>query len=456
MLKGLIIFIFLTSFAFAKDELLSVQEQSRISFFMNRQIDIIKTNQRNFKRLLKRVAKDQIIGLELVIAAAEKSQVESRFGHTMLRFVDSYGVAGDDIVLSFVADLDSSKLSARRGIFGGYSIYPLLKTFRMFNREYIKQNDRSLERHVIPSTKQMRLDLINTLKKSWDELVINQENLDKTQSKKAFVKANEKGEKILKDKGFDLVALQNKGSGTIYAWSVVESIGLERKVHHIEPVDLKVASTKTFGKYKFMSNNCAGALIKFLKTVRFPSRGSLLWAGRIPVKIPIYFEKSMLNPFPKMIVPSFKDFKKKVLGLLNLNSEEIKDLKKWPINAASKLNKNLTVSEKLKLLDNLYELPQFVEDILKLSLPSFRVRPRYDEIYGLTTLDKKMYDVCENLQCIQDIKLLSALKWSKSELDYKKSRHKKIIKKIKKKKLKDSLKVRPKLVKHYLYLFSGS
>ena len=218
--------------AHASDELLERDDQSRLSFFMGRHQDIVETNQKNFKRLLKRLKRENIIGLELIVAAATKERMESRFGHTMLRFVDNHGTAGDDTVLSFVADLDSAKLSNRRGLFGGYPVYPLLKTFRMFNRDYIKKDNRSLERHLIPTSPEMRGELILTLNTWWEELQADQLKLDKKQALKAKEAAQKKGKKLLGNKAFHLLPVINFDSGTIYAWNVVEKVEGKNKVHH--------------------------------------------------------------------------------------------------------------------------------------------------------------------------------------------------------------------------------
>lgn len=453
MLKGFLFFCLLTTLVSAKEVVINEGDQSRMIFFMSRHQGVVKSNKKNFKRLIKRLNKDQIIGLELIVAAATKARVESRFGHTMLRFVDANGTAGDDIVLSFVADLDSPTLSSRRGIFGGYPVYPLLKSLRMFNRDYIKEDNRSLERYIIPTTKKMRLELINTLNKWWNELVLTQKTLDKEQSEKAKKKALKKANKIMGERKFDLVALQSEEAGLIYAWTIVETVGEDKKIHYVEPVKLKVAFSENFGKYKFLSNNCAGALTKFLKKVKFPSRGSLLWAGRVPVKIPIYFEKSLLNPLPKVTIPGLRALKEKLKLLLSLNDDGLDDSKKWPNDSLTILDSKLSVLEKMKVLDAISSIPRSVSKSLRSSLPPYRERPRYDQVYGLTTLQSNLYGVCSDDPCALEFNKSARAQWSEKEIQYKYSRHKKLLKKIAKGKLKKSLSTRPKIIEHYKYIF---
>lgn len=451
LLRILLLSFCLVFSAFGNEVEFSDQARDRMAFFMVRHQDIVKNNKKNFKRLLSRLKKDQIIGLELLVAAATKARIESRFGHTLLRFVDKHGVAGDDIVLSFVADLDSPNLSSRRGIFGGYPVYPLLKTFRMFNRDYVKNDERALERHIIPTSLEMRKDLIFALESGWSELMTEQKALDEKQSEKAKKKAIKKAHRLLGSTSYDLVALKSEESGSTYAWAVTQEKEGERKIHHVEPVKLEVAFSKFFGKYKFLSNNCAGALINFLKKVKYPNRGSLLWAGRVPVKIPVYFEKSLLNPLPKKLIPSLAPLKAKLKKLLKV--DELEDTKSWPKNAFEIINPKISLVEKIQILDAFVFTPEKIQIQLRDSLPPYRERPRYDEVYGLKTHPEVLYSTCENKSCARDYMGLANSQWTEKELETKRRRLKRLLKKIRKDKLKKKLKVRPEIVQHFKTIY---
>ncbi|MBK23057.1 MAG: hypothetical protein CME70_03535 [Halobacteriovorax sp.] len=454
MLKLFLVLTFFANLSIADEVQMNEDAQNRIAYFTVRQQTIIENNQKNFKRLLKRLKKDQIIGLELIVAASSKSRIQSRFGHTLLRFVDKLGSPGNDLVLSFVADLDGPRISNRRGVFGGYPVFPLLKKFREFNQDYIKNENRPLERHIIPSDSKMRSDLILVLSNAWNKLEENQTILDEKQILKAKERALKRAKKLKLSNKFKLLPILRSDSKFIVGWNLVDN----NKIVHIEPVKLKVAFTDEFGKYKFLGNNCAGALVKLFKKSRFPSRGSLLFAGRMPIKIPTYFEKSLLSPFPKVTIEGLEPLKNKIRSLLSLKkngtSDDFYQVEKWPSHAALTLSSKLSVLEKLKLLDAFLFLPTTIKAQLKRELPELAKRPTYDEIYELGAHPENLYNLCEDQSCGRRLRVLANKIWTKEDLELKKIKLGKLIKKIKENKLKKSLKLRPKVLKHFDFLFS--
>lgn len=461
MLKIKVFLFILASFwqlsASAEEALLSQEEQANIIFFIERQQDIVQNNEKILSRLVRRLEKNQIKGLELIVAASGKTRLESRFGHTLLRFVDNKGNASDDIVLSFVADLDGPVLSSRRGIMGGYPVYPLLKTFRMFNKDYVKNGERSLERHIIPSTREMRADLIQRLIEQWNELQSEQLKLDSKQVEEARQEAEKVSKKILGEKPGQVIPIFSADRSMIYAWNIIEIQGDKKVIKKVIPVDLKLAHTKSFGKYKFFSNNCSGALIKLIQNANFPNRGSLLFAGRIPVKMPVYFEKSLLNPLPSVSIPSLSGLKKKLRTLLSLKTVDIKDplldLEAWPKNASDLILNNLSLLEKMQVLDAISPLPKELISKLANSLPEYRDRPSYDEIYKIATFPLSLYKTCVTSVCIEELKSSAFDTWSAEAIASKRKKLKRLLKKIEKGKLKSSLKLRPQLVLHHKLLF---
>ncbi len=443
--------------AYADEALLSKEDQASIIFFIERQQDIVQNNEKILSRLVRRLEKNQIKGLELIVAASGKTRMESRFGHTLLRFVDNNGNASDDIVLSFVADLDGPELSSRRGIFGGYPVYPLLKTFRMFNKDYVKNDERSLERHIIPSTREMRSDLVQKLIEQWNELQDLQLELDKKQVEKARREASKVAKNLLGDKQGQLIPIFSADRRMIYAWNIIQEVEGKKIIKKVIPVDLKLADTKSFGKYKFFSNNCSGALVKLLKNSKFPNRGSLLFAGRIPVKMPVYFEKSLLNPLPSVSIPSLKGLKDKLRTILSIDKKEgvdsLLNLELWPSNANELILNGMNLLEKMQVLDAISPLPKEVISTLANSLPEYRERPSYDEIYQITTLPLSLYKTCVTSECIEDLKASAFDTWSAQKIRSKRKKLKRVLKKINKGSLKSSLKLRPQIVLHHKLLF---
>ena len=116
-------------------------------------------NKKNVTRLEQ--TRNQIVGLELIVAAASKQAAFSRWGHVLVRFVDNDSDWTNDFVLSFVALIDEPRLSAWKGLTGGYASMALLQRFSEAWNTYIRLEGRSLERHIIPTTHDMRQKMID-------------------------------------------------------------------------------------------------------------------------------------------------------------------------------------------------------------------------------------------------------------------------------------------------------
>lgn len=127
----------------------------------------IKSNDSIFQYLVNRNP-NEIVGVEVIIAAGTDSAVYSKWGHALLRFVDNDGIWSNDITLNFVALVNTPKLSLFKGVTGGYEVLPEIKTLYDFWLQYVQTEDRSLERYIIPTTPELVKKLLATLK-SWRE-----------------------------------------------------------------------------------------------------------------------------------------------------------------------------------------------------------------------------------------------------------------------------------------------
>ena len=189
--------------------------------------DMSTTNQKFANRLIKKINNDEIIGLELIIAAKSDIRVESKFGHAMFRFVDNDTDPGNDITISFVADVDSPELSTVGGITGKYSIYPVVKSMRLFIKQYIKDDGRPLERHIIPSSPEMRKDLITTLINWWKGVLDGQNIVYNEALVIAKKEALDKGKKIFGKGNFSLFPMTFKSEldkkNYIYSFGILEN-----------------------------------------------------------------------------------------------------------------------------------------------------------------------------------------------------------------------------------------
>lgn len=120
------------------------------------------------KKLLDYLSKnrDQYIGIEYISAAGTSESLMSRFGHSMLRFVDRDMNYGNDIVLSFEADIpeqDEVVAKYKKGLKGEYGVLPRLDLLQNFWEGYVRYESRPLERFIIPTTKEMREKIIDEL-----------------------------------------------------------------------------------------------------------------------------------------------------------------------------------------------------------------------------------------------------------------------------------------------------
>jgi hypothetical protein len=107
--------------------------------------------------------RDRYVGIEYISAAGTSEAMMSRFGHSLLRFVDNDNDYTNDVVLSFEANTPSSQIDYQKGIMGGYEVLPRFDLLQNFWVRYVRHQSRPLHRLVIPSNKEMRNKLIDEL-----------------------------------------------------------------------------------------------------------------------------------------------------------------------------------------------------------------------------------------------------------------------------------------------------
>lgn len=107
--------------------------------------------------------RDNIIGVEVIVAASSGQRLYSRFGHTMLRLVHRAKNASYDYVLNFAADADEDNLSYYDGIVGNYQSKIEISRFDDIVLKYAFKEKRSFKRVIIPTTKSERIRMIELL-----------------------------------------------------------------------------------------------------------------------------------------------------------------------------------------------------------------------------------------------------------------------------------------------------
>ncbi|RZF21464.1 DUF4105 domain-containing protein [Halobacteriovorax vibrionivorans] len=375
---------------------------NRINWSANYQ-DLLNENGRFFQRLFRRHDAGRIIGLELIIASSSWSNIESGFGHTMLRFVDDIGTESDDVVLSFVANVDSVKLNYVKGIFGGYPVFPQVKSLRLFMDEYNNRQKRDLDRYIIISNEEIRNNVINELKEQWRQIAKHRIETHKGVMQETVEKLKNYSSEKYGQGQYGILPLRSQ-TGSIYALSAIpkKTEGqVKTTVEEIFPLLYDLPQSSDLGDYTFFANNCAGALVNFFKQVGLPYHKSLGIKGRIPLALPKYLKRALVNPYPIIKIKSLRELKEKVVEILDLKDiDQLRyDIK--PEQVKVLINK-LTLNEIRKLNEIVsFDLAAFNEYKAFIKKTD---RIGFDELHGLEKVPANLYEICNNSKCESEIK----------------------------------------------------
>jgi hypothetical protein len=355
-------------------------------------IEMYQENERLITLLESRLKNNQVIGIELVIAAGADIRVESRWGHSMLRFVDNVRSANNDITLGFIADLETSKTNYLKGIIGAYPVFPILKTLGGFVEQYIKGEDRALERYVIPTTPQMRQELVQKLRTIWDEIKVKNDLSLINQAQKTLSHLERKQQKE-KYQTREIYPIDLNGQ--IIGYSFENDAAAEVKAIKLSP-----KKSDVLNGYTFFKNNCAGALINFLRSTSFDFIGKLKIRGRIPNQLDRYLAKYNLTHFPAIVVPAIVNFKQQLEVITGKKYTELNDFEAWEKTLTEELLAQLTTSE-LMLMMNQADLaiPAYMQDQILLHLSQLQNKPNYDQLYQIEVLATDFYQLCQDTNC---------------------------------------------------------
>uniref|UniRef100_UPI00356619F4 lipoprotein N-acyltransferase Lnb domain-containing protein n=1 Tax=Halobacteriovorax sp. TaxID=2020862 RepID=UPI00356619F4 len=484
--------------------------------------ELYTSSKKYINRLKRRLDNNQILGLELIIADSTDERVESKFGHALFRFVDGDSDPGNDITISFVADVNGPKASNISGVIGKYGVYPEVKSLRLFIKQYVKDQSRPLERHIIPSNEIMHRELVKTLDSWWNEIHEAREDIYKESVKKAKINAIKKGSELFGEESFELLEIKfydeefkseliqsfgivekeatpfkndsekdkalyrqaytrsykkldvEKGEIVLNlfqeVWKVkitseileldetIEKIAIEKAKDYFSSDEIKLftrfdkslekngfyamttqtmnslnilrrvpikmsvknlevtsAASEVLGKYTFFSNNCAGAVIKFLKKSNFPHKKTIGIQGRVPVKLNKWMSRSLLVPYPSITIDGAKKLRSKIARILGFTSREFEQYR-FPIHQWQIIKKYTTDEEKFLFYD-LYNSnleAEYVElirnDIQGLNAPD------YNDIYGLLKSSPLLYELCSTKDCAKKVETVLNKVWTKKEI----------------------------------------
>lgn len=125
---------------------------------------IVENNRRSTQRHFSR----HHWGIEIITAGGTWAQVESIFGHSLIRLLDDDDDPSNDTVIGFeMLPIDSARVT-RRGLLGGYAILPVVRDFSTYLVEYSLLQSRSTVRVILPSTEEIVQRLKSVVQRTLD------------------------------------------------------------------------------------------------------------------------------------------------------------------------------------------------------------------------------------------------------------------------------------------------
>ena len=301
------------------------------------------------------------------------------------------------------------------GLVGGYPVFPVIKSLRLYNTQYVKNESRPLDRYVLPSNQKIRNQLVNLLLREWKELDKKNQFVYENALKLARRQVEHKAKKKWGAEKYRIETMSDEESGDIFAFVATpntepdgdddsleknnEPSKSKKRKRILYPVHYRPQFQDDFGRYTFAGNNCAGALVHFLEQSGIPSkRIHGIW-GRLPNKLPNFYRRSLVNPFPPYRATRAVDVRAEVAKSFNMSVADMESGEKWPKDADAKLL-SLELKDKLLILDQLENMPEEQRDSLLASLPPLEQRPSYGEIYDLNNLPNDLYQLCGDQACL--------------------------------------------------------
>jgi hypothetical protein len=374
-------YIQLSKIKLEKRTKIPLAQMSKLEFFLSN----IKKIDKNYEKLEKRMRSNEIVGLELLVADTTKKDFESRWGHALFRFVDINRKAANDLVVGYVAQVDSPGLSYFKGLFGGYALVPELRPLREFHQQYAAKANRHLDRFLFSSDKMLRKNLFLKLKREWlsyRSVFLSNLEIQKTRAlKKAKKYAKKKRARVQ-----SIVSLYGKVVGL----RVVK----DKKNLRVFPIKFKLRRSKIPQKYTFLRNNCSGAIVKLLRSAGLKFLPRFSFNSIIPVKLDDFLAKHHLIHFKLPRIPTVQEVSnfpdKSFLDLKKMKGADVDDYIKENASSLSDTQRYI-ILDQFNLEDNLIdEISSFL---------SVSVVPTYESIYHLKSNNSYIYNLCLDKRC---------------------------------------------------------
>lgn len=486
------------------------------------------------ENLKTRHSQNPISGIEVLIAEPGDARIQSQFGHAMVRFISSTSDThpGGDLVLNFVAYVHTPRLSARGGLSGEYAIIPEVMTLSQAMSKYLQTEGRPLRRIFIPSSQQMREDLLENLFGWWSELeqarprfleqakektkkdllkqarelnpsadflavtlpspqggdlgvtlladqdlpqmdidqwqalkeldesddqlleLVNRQAFHQTFNKmKDQAKANQWLLKVgphlallepLKDfhlsaisletteyrktimqatldlraKGYQILSIRDltiaevyqgvqrdQKSLVIFPFELWQKAVLEQKVESkliapdFTPIRPPRMTVEDLGRYTFLGQNCASALIRYFEAAELPARPGRSVARRVPTKLSEFLNESLLAPYPELKIERLALLKEKLVAILRTENFQNYALTKMSEKQKQQI---LSVLKSHPLASLFYLIPDLNEEDRQYFLSQTQNEDNsFARVHGLQQVPASLYQTCEDKRCAQ-------------------------------------------------------
>ncbi len=133
--------------------------ESIAKWWAQKQEEAKTSNQKYLEELVSN--EENIIGIEVIVAAGSDNEAYSRWGHAMLRFIDNDKDFSNDLVLSLAAWVSTPVIDNWKGLKGDYPMSVSIRPLGEFWKEYLTGEKRPLNRFIIPTNSRLRKNLIS-------------------------------------------------------------------------------------------------------------------------------------------------------------------------------------------------------------------------------------------------------------------------------------------------------
>ncbi|MEK7690835.1 MAG: hypothetical protein AAB425_07430, partial [Bdellovibrionota bacterium] len=178
----------------------------------------------------------------------------------------------------------------------------------------------------------------------------------------------------------------------------------------------------TLGRYTFLKNNCATALVRFLEIGGvLPETKKPLLKGKIPIHLDRYSDRLAAAPWPALRIEGIDSILERVANTLGLKSKNLIKGKPdaWPVGSGARIAQDpgFTINDRLRLLHFATEMPAAERDAVLKTLPPVSERPALDALLGVAVAPAALYQACDTTGCAESAWKAARSLWSTESLN---------------------------------------